>query len=218
MRRLALMTCAAMAALAPALALAQEATPPAAAAATPPSVAAATQTLPPAVVGIIDYQKLLHDAKAAQSIRTQVESRRKQYQDEISKQEQRLRDQDTALAKQRTVLAADAFAAKRRDFEKDVAEVQRVVQERRRQLDEVTAIALAQVREAIIQIVSQLAEQKGFNLVVPSSTVLVFSPRIDITDAVQTALDAELPDVKVAEAAPQPPAPADAQAKPAPKN
>ena len=65
-----------------------------------------------------------------------------------------------------------------------------------------TAVALNEVREAIIQVVSQLAEVKGFNLVVPSSTVLVFSPRIDVTQDVLVALNQRLPDVKVAEAAP----------------
>jgi Skp family chaperone for outer membrane proteins len=169
----------------------------------PPSVmAGAQESLPAAVVGIIDYQKILRDAKAAASIRSQVEVRRKSYQDEITQQEQRLREQDQALVKQRTVLSPEAFATKRRAFEKEVAEVQKTVQQRRRQLDEVTAVALNEVREAIIQVVSQLAEVKGFNLVVPSSTVLVFSPRIDVTSDVLLALNERLPDVKVADAAP----------------
>ena len=169
-----------------------------------PPVAAAgpEENLPPAIVGIIDYQKILRDAKAAASIREQVEGRRKSYQDEITAQEQRLREQDQALVKQRTVLSAEAFATKRREFEKEVAEVQKNVQVRRRQLDEVTAVALNEVREAIIQVVSQLAEVKGFNLVVPSSTVLVFSPRIDVTEDVLALLNQRLPDVKVADAAP----------------
>lgn len=168
----------------------------------PSAMAGKEETLPAAVVGIIDYQKILRDSKAAASIRDQVEARRTAYQEEIGEQEQKLREQDQAMVKQRTVLSAEAFSAKRREFEKEVAEVQKNVQARRRQLDEVTAMALAEVREAIIQVVSELAEVKGFNLVVPSSTVLVFSPRIDVTQDVMLALDERLPDVKVAESAP----------------
>ncbi|HWL68858.1 MAG TPA: OmpH family outer membrane protein [Geminicoccus sp.] len=171
----------------------------------PSTIAGATETLPAAVVGIIDYQKILRDSKAAGSIRDQVEVRRKAYQEEISKQEQELREQDQALVKQRTVLSPEAFGTKRREFEQEVAEVQKNVQARRRQLDEVTAVALSEVREAIIEVVSQLAEAKGFNLVVPSSTVLVFSPRIDITQDVLQLLDERLPDVKVADALPAEP-------------
>ena len=179
-------------------AFAQEAQQPPA----PPSLAASGSTLPQAVVGIIDYQKILRDSKAASSIRGQVEARRTAYQDEITKREQSLRDEDQSLAKQRTVLSAEAFATKRKSFEKELADVQKEVQGKRRMLDEVTAKALNEVREAIIQVVSELADVKGFNLVVPSSTVLVFSPRIDITQDVLTALDQRLPDVKVAEATP----------------
>ena len=54
---------------------------------------------------------------------------------EISKEEQRLHEADKAFAKQRSVLTPEAFAEKRRAFEQEVAEVQRLVQERRRELD-----------------------------------------------------------------------------------
>jgi outer membrane protein len=93
---------------------------------------AAAQKLPATVAAVIDYQRILRDAAAARSIREQIETRRKAYQEEISKEEQRLHAADKEFAKQRSVLSPEAFAEKRRDFEQDVAEVQRMVQERRR--------------------------------------------------------------------------------------
>ena len=66
--------------------------------------AAAQEALPPAVAAVIDYQRILREAKAARAIRDQVDARRKLYQDEIAKQEQRLHEADKELARQRSIL------------------------------------------------------------------------------------------------------------------
>ena len=155
--------------------------------------------MPQATAAVIDYQRVMREAKAAQSIRNQVEARRVRYQEEIAAEEQRLLEADRELARQRGILEGEAFAERRKTFEEDVARVQRFVQERRQQLDDVSAMAMGEVREAMIQVVGELAEQRGFNLVLPSAGVLLFSPQIDITDDVLDRLDAQLPDVRVAE-------------------
>jgi outer membrane protein len=162
-----------------------------------PAAARAAEQLPPAVGAVIDYQRVLREAKAAKSIREQIEARRKLYQEQIAKEEQKLNDADKELAKQRAVLSAEAFNDKRKDFQQKVGTVQRMVQERRRTLDQVSSSALNQVRNAMIQIVSDLSEERGFNLVLPSSAVLLFSPQIDLTEEVIKRLDGKLPNVKV---------------------
>jgi Skp family chaperone for outer membrane proteins len=165
------------------------------------SDAARSQQLPPAVAAVIDYQRILRDAAAARSIRDQIESRRKAYQGEISKEEQRLHEADKEFARQRSLLTPEAFAEKRQAFEEDVSEVQRLVQQRRRELDRAAEAALNEVKTALIEIVTGMAEERGFNLVLPSSEVLFFARRIDLTEEVLAKLDAMLPDVVVAQVA-----------------
>ena len=157
------------------------------------------QKLPATVAAVIDYQRILRDAAAAKSIRAQIEARRQAYQEEISKEEQRLHEADKAFAKQRSVLSNEAFAEKRRDFEQEVAEVQRLVQERRRELDNMAAAALNEVKAALIEIVTSIAEERGFNLVLPSSEVLFFSRSLDLTEEVLAKLDDRLPQVQLSE-------------------
>lgn len=159
------------------------------------------QQLPVTVAAVIDYQRILRDAAAARSIRDQIEVRRKAYQEEISKEEQRLHEADKAFAKQRSLLTPEAFAEKRREFETEVAEVQRLVQERRRELDRMSGEALNEVKTALIDIVTGIAEARGFNLVLPSSEVLFFARQIDLTEEVLAQLDARLPRVVISEAA-----------------
>ena len=160
---------------------------------------AEAQKLPATVAAVIDYQRILREAAAAKSIRAQIEARRQAYQEEISKEEQRLHEADKAFAQQRSVLSNEAFAEKRRDFEQEVAEVQRLVQERRRELDNMAAAALNEVKAALIEIVTSIAEERGFNLVLPSSEVLFFSRSLDLTEEVLAKLDDRLPQVQLSE-------------------
>jgi Skp family chaperone for outer membrane proteins len=162
---------------------------------------AGAQKLPTTVAAVIDYQRILRDAAAAKSIREQIEARRQAYQEEVSKEEQRLHEADKAFAQQRSVLSPEAFAEKRRDFEQEVAEVQRLVQERRRELDSTAAAALNEVKTALIEIVTSIAEERGFNLVLPSSEVLFFARSLDLTEEVLAKLDARLPQVQLSEVA-----------------
>lgn len=155
------------------------------------------QQLPTTVSAVIDYQRILKDASAAKSIREQIETRRKAYQEEINKEEERLREADQSFAKQRSLLTPEALAEKRRDFEKEVLDVQRLVQERRRALDRASSIALNEVKKALIDIVTGIAQERGFNVVLAASEVLFFASEIDITGEVLAKLDAQLPEVAV---------------------
>ena len=168
----------------------------------PPAIRSAlAEKLPPTVAAVIDYQRILREAAAARSIREQIEAQRKAYQEEISAEEKRLYEVEKEVSRQRSLLTPEAFAEKRREFEAEVAKVQRLVQERRRELDRMSAAALDEVKKALIEVVTGIAEERGFNLVLPSSEVLFFSRQIDLTEEVLAKLDEALPEVKVPEAA-----------------
>ena len=162
---------------------------------------AAAQPLPATVAAVVDHQRIMRDSKAGKSIQQQLETRRKLYLDQLAKEEQRLAEVGKELARQRGVLAADVFAQKRKEYEEAVQALQRASNERRRQLDEALTAANALVRQALKEIVDELAEARGFNLVLPASGVLLFSPKIDITDEVMARLDRKLPSVKLPETA-----------------
>lgn len=170
-----------------------------------PFARAQGQQLPAAVVAVIDYDKIRRDSKAGKSIRDQIETRRKSYQDQIDKEGKRLLAKDQELAKQRSVLSAEAFAEKKRALDGEARNVQRLAQERLEQLGDVTQVALRQMEQAFIEILDGLSGERGFNVVVPRSAVLVFAPAIDLTGDVMVRLDQKLPTVKVPDKAPERP-------------
>ncbi|MEO1091920.1 MAG: OmpH family outer membrane protein [Pseudomonadota bacterium] len=158
-----------------------------------------TATLPPAVVAVIDYQRILRDSSAAVSIREGVDERRVVYEDEIAVERTRLEEADRALNVQRPTMELEAYRERRRSFEADVAGVQRLVQERRRELDEASTLAFQAVRDEVVLIIGELGDRYAFNVVLPRSDVLVFSPDLDLTEQVLDILDARLPEIDLGE-------------------
>ena len=161
---------------------------------------AAAQTMPDARIAIIDYQLIRQKSVAMIDINSQIERRRQIYQEEISLQEQELRDEDQELVRQRSILAADAFAQKRREFEARVAEVQRVVQARKKELDMAYEYGLKQIQAAVINIIAELSEIHGFNLVLSRQQIVFADSALNISEEGLRRLNERLPRVEVSAA------------------
>lgn len=158
---------------------------------------AAAQTFPDARIAIIDYQLIQRKSVAMIDIKAQIEQRRQIYQQEITLQEEALRAEDQELSGQRSILAADAFAQKRREFEARVAEVQRIVQARKRELDTAFEYGLRQVQGAVISIIAELGEIHGFNLVLSRQQIVFADNALNISEEVILRLNERLPRVEV---------------------
>ncbi len=151
----------------------------------------------PLKVAVVDLQAVLKDSKAGKNIQDQLEKLRKNFQDEFSKQEEKLRGQDQELAKQRASLSADDFTKKRRDFEKNVADAQRSAQEKRKKLEQAMAKATQDLQSKVFQVVGKIAEDRGVTLVLTRSQVFLAQRSVDITKETVTALDAQVTSIPV---------------------
>ena len=150
-------------------------------------------------IAIIDVQWILREAKAVKSIRDQITKYGSKFEEEIEKDRNEIRKANQELARQRTILAPEAFAEKRRKFEQRVVEVQRLVQQRQRQLDISRNEAMNTVNKAYTTIVSSLANEKNLALIVRKNQTAFSVKTLDVTSDVLARLDKKLPTVKVAE-------------------
>ncbi|MFB3101910.1 MAG: OmpH family outer membrane protein [Alphaproteobacteria bacterium] len=155
------------------------------------------QATPPAKIAILEFQRIMLESAAAIDIKVQVDQRRLVYQNEITKQEQVLRAAEQELARQATILAPDALAQKRREFEGRVAEVQTGMQARKRELDQAFAYGMNEVQRTLTMIIAALAKERGFNLVLPHAQIVFSDSSLNITDDALRRLNAQLPSVKV---------------------
>jgi len=160
-----------------------------------PAVAQQPATAP--IIIVVDVQGVVRESMAAKSIRTQMQSHRQTFTKEITDQEKSLRSAEQELQRQRTILSADAFGKKRKEFEDRVGSVQRSAQARKRQLDEAFNDAMEQVQKALVEVVTKLAEERNATLVIPKTMVVLVDKRLDVSEEALKRLDARIQNVAV---------------------
>lgn len=150
-------------------------------------------------IAVIDINIILRNAAAFKSIRQQIGAYRDKFQAEIQKEEETLRNANQELARQRTLLSADAFADKRREFEAKVVTVQRLVQQRKQNLDKSQAKAMGQIQEVLNVIVTEISKEQNISLILRQDQTILANSALQITKAVLARLDAKMPSVTVAD-------------------
>lgn len=160
--------------------------------------------LPQAVVGVIDFQRVVKESAAGQSVRDQMDKRRTTLQKEIKSIRQELETAKAALATRKPGLSEAEFSAKRQAMRKRVGELQGIVQSRQREMDAMFNYGMGQIDIALIAILKELAEERGINLILNAGRgrglVLFAEKRIIITEEALRRLNARLPTVELTEA------------------
>jgi outer membrane protein len=170
----------------------------------PPAPAAAAPPPPPATISVmvVDVQALLQNSKAAKMVRQQIEAKRAEYAKDISHREEALRQERDALQRQQSTLTADQLAAKGRDFQAKVNELDRDVQAKRQALERSNADALQKIQEVMVKIITDIAKDRKANLVFQRSELVLFDQGFDVTDQVLAKLDEQMPTLDVTFVAP----------------
>jgi len=148
-------------------------------------------------VVVVDIQQVQQQSLAAQGVQRALEAQRETFQREIQAQEDRLRAAEQELAERRGELSQDQFAQRRREFEQQVIEGQREVQARSRALEQALSEGMRAVQQRIMQIVAEVALERGADIVLARNQVLIFDRALDVTQVVVERLNAQLPSVDV---------------------
>jgi Skp family chaperone for outer membrane proteins len=162
---------------------------------------AAPSTPVPLKVGVIDIEQIRRESTAVKDARDQIATFHNTVQAEIQKEENELREANQELARQRTVLAPDAFNEERRKFETRLVEVQRKVQERRQELDDIQNDVMRRMNETMAEVVVEIAQEQGFALILRLDQSVFAAQSLLITPLVLERLNKKLPTIKIAEPA-----------------
>jgi Skp family chaperone for outer membrane proteins len=151
----------------------------------------------PAVAIVIDFQTVVRNSAAAQAVQRQIDEVRQSYQDEFGAIEEDLRELEAELTAQRNVMPPDRFVERRREFEQRVTEAQREAQVRRAELDEALNTAMDRIRDELVAIVAEIAEEQGANVVLNRSQVILFDQSLEFSEEALERLDEALPSIEL---------------------
>jgi Skp family chaperone for outer membrane proteins len=173
-----------------------------------PSVANA-QSIPSAVVAVVDLDKVTSQCTACVAANTAFRSRVNSVQ---------AREQALAAplqAEQKSIQAAidalkgkepdAALQARIRTFQSKGQAAEQEAQRSREQLQRDQAYILQQIREKLGPIYQQVMQRRGANVMVETGQTLATTANVDVTNDVLAALNAALPTVQTSAPAPAQP-------------
>ena len=151
----------------------------------------------PLKVAVLDLNAIRTNSLAIKNIRAQIEKYRQGFQADIKKEEDALRVANQDLAKKRTLLGPEAFANERRLFEQKVVGVQKLVRQRKLDLDSALTEAMLVVEKKMNVITSNVARKRGASLVLRRQNTILADSSMDMTKEVLKRLNSELKAVPV---------------------
>jgi outer membrane protein len=169
---------------------------PAAAGAPAAASAAASAVQTPRII-VIDRQQLLQRSSAGKDIFTQTQNLSKQLETQLRTEETALQTEAVQLQQQLAILAADVRAQREKDFTAKQQAFQGRVQQRQAQIQASFNAAARQVEVALDPILQAIMRERGANMVLDRTAVIVATTDVDVTQLALQRLDRALPKVKV---------------------
>jgi Skp family chaperone for outer membrane proteins len=162
------------------------------------------RAMPNPVVAVIDFQHVVKESAAGKSVRNQVDERQAAFQAEIKPLQQELETIRAELGNRVSGIGEAEYATKRNEIRERVNELQRIIQERKRELDDMFNDGMRQVDLALVEVLKELAQERGINLILNAGRgrglVLFAENQIVITDEALKRLDSRLPKVELTKA------------------
>jgi len=161
------------------------------------TVPAAPVAAQPVVMGVIDIQYILTNAKAAKGVKAALEKQAAAYQAELAQQENAIRSADQQLEQQRATLSQQDFDAKKAALGQQVEALRQKAAARNKQLQQMENGAMSQVEQALLQTTADIAKARGLTMVLNKAMVVLNVASYDITKEALQKLDAKIASVKL---------------------
>ena len=157
---------------------------------TPASAQQSSFTRP--VIGVLNTEVIERDSLAAKGVRLERDKYITRYQTEVRTLETELREEEQRLTQQRNVLAPEVFQQQVETFQQKFAVAQQEAKVKQQNLNAVFQQAMVQINQEMIRISIQVAQERGINMVMPQSLILLSDPSMDITRPVLEILNERL--------------------------
>ena len=144
-------------------------------------------------IAIIEMGRILEDATAIHSIRSQGEAQRKAYTEDAQREAERLRQFRDELIQQQTLLAPAALEERQRAFNAEVAAADQRAKAQNQILQRAVAEGEVRFREILSTVVAELADRRSIEIVLPVHLALFAIPEFNLTDPVIERLNEDFP-------------------------
>jgi len=146
-------------------------------------------------IAVVDMQGIVGQSFAAAKVREFIENKKKEFTNELKKEEQALKEMQEELGSQRSILPPDEFAELEVDFRKRVEALQKMVAERNQLLEDILSRSVQTIQNMAIKIITDIGKEKGLALTLDTSSVVIAANSINISKSVIDLLNISLPEL-----------------------
>ena len=148
---------------------------------------------------VIDMQYIVARSAAAVEVRNELDRLKKEYTAIVTKEEEELKLLQDELGVQRSILPVDEFNKLEQDFRSRVEKLQSVIAEKNKELEQILKKSINIIQRKSIQIITNIARERGLAAVLDTSTVVLAADSINISKIVIENLNKEMPSIDIDE-------------------
>lgn len=148
-------------------------------------------------VVIVDVQRVLSDSAAGKDIQAQFDKEKARIEKEAASKDADLKKKRDELVKKQPDMKKEDFVKQGNQFQQDIATARNDLANQSRTLKAATAEAVKKLRIQLVQVVSDLANEKGYALVMTKQNIILAEKNMDITEEVMARLNKAVKTVKI---------------------
>ena len=143
-------------------------------------------------IAVLDAQEIINNSDAAKEAIKDIDKLRNQSQEMINEMEADLNKKREAYESKQSVLSEDKLMAEQSKLKSEVRTYQVQVQNMQEQISNQVMMHRKEIIEAMRKVVSDIAAEEGYDLVVEKNQLLYNNAGLDITDTVMEQVNARL--------------------------
>lgn len=146
-------------------------------------------------IAVVDVVRILSQSKAAISVQKQRETLRQEFLDEISKTEQALSREERDLTRTAAQMPQEQYEKRRLAYEEKLVDTRKFAQSRKHALEDASNRAMNHLRDQLYLVVQEIANERGYSLVISNQNVIAGEKSLDITEETLRRLDRRVEDI-----------------------
>ena len=148
-------------------------------------------------IAVLDLNRVLVEAKAAENAAEEIEKISKDIEIELKDSEENLVKEQNKLIEAQTIMAPEAFEDKRKEYEEKVQNYSVIRQQKLLSVERLIENSRNTILDNLRPILEDISETRGITVLLEKSTVLLNAEAMDITEEVIKTLNKELPKIQV---------------------
>ena len=148
-------------------------------------------------IAVVDVNGILEQSEATRKIRAIIDEENQRFLASTEEEQIALRTQEQELDSQKEILDEAEFNRRLKQFQDRVSLLQQKIQRQRREFDLSLQQANEQIRKLLFQIITDIATENGYTLVMQKQNVVLYDSSIDISKEALDRLNDRTKDMTV---------------------